>query len=230
MAVISVSHLDTHPALDKMLEPFLDVSTATVLAATSSCGPNFAASIYEFQYKARFDFVMNSANQQVSAFWIRQYETATRYLRIVPGGSLLGFEVGKKMQCYLGDDPRHWNALPRQFNIWGDPVLGVWGDDLPHRMSTCQPWVCQLPAGVDISLWATGTSTIGAILQLVLHEVTLHSPRFGALLMETPTGNFMFKVGMTLADLLDGLGLGMLIVASAVNGEHCGERKFSGKR
>ena len=184
MAVISVSHLDTHPALDKMLEPFLDVSTAPVLAATSSCGPNFAASIYECQYRARFDFVVNSADQQDWSFWKRQYEKATRYLRIVPGGSLLGFEIGKKMQCYRGSRP--WDSLPRQVNIWGHPILAVWGDDTEYPLS----------AEVDVSLWG----------DRILNEVTLHSPRFGALLMETPTGSFMFKVGMTLRDLLDGLG------------------------
>ena len=109
---------------------------------------------------------------------------ATRYLRIVPGRSLLGFELGRKMRYYLGSPP--WNSVPRQVNIWGDPVLGVWGDDLEYPLS----------AEVDVSLWGGR----------ILNEVTLHSRRFGALLMETPTGSFMFKVGMTLKDLLDGLG------------------------
>ena len=197
MAVIIANRLDRHLALDKMLEPFLDVSTAAVLAATSSFGPNFAASIYKYQYTARFGSVMVLyGDQQASGFWKRQYTRATHYLRIVPGLSLLGLEIGKRMSLYLGDPP--WNSFPRQINIWGDPIRAVWGPGLPlhwylQRLPISEP---PLPADVDIILWGGH----------ILDEVTLYSPRFGTLYMDIPPFSLGFTVGMTLEQLLDGTG------------------------
>ena len=106
--------------LSTSLEPFLDVSAAAVLEATSRVGQTFAASIYKYQYMARFGFVFESANQQAPCFWKRQYARATHHLRIVPVHSILGCGLGKNMPSYLGARP--WNSNLRQINIWGDPA------------------------------------------------------------------------------------------------------------
>ena len=107
--------------LSTSLEPFLDVSAAAVLEATSRVGQTFAASIYKYQYMARFGVVFESANQQAPCFWKRQYARATHHLRIVPVHSILGCGLGKNMPSYLGARP--WNSNLRQINIWSDPVL-----------------------------------------------------------------------------------------------------------